>query len=420
MTREPQSQHELSPSAARLALAIALYLSLGGAAGCFYYDSRWGEAKRIQQAQAQRESQQALRPTDPERATSAARGQTKLALRVYVTPSYATLYTDWSRRVAQIVGDANVILAPTVGRKLEIVGVSVWHPRASEDDLGALLGDLEQMDRGRDVEWVAGFAGSLPRFELSFHMLGLGQLPGKHFVLRAMNDAREYEYAQLEFSELDEETRTKLYRARAKHKTSAVFLHELAHTLGVLHEPSSTSIMHPMYNPKVVSFSRDAAQLMRVVLDERLDSASRRDPPRFAKIYTDQLRATAETWVPSELERTLQQYGARPSVSTVGPPAPPSASVAPPPPPESPELSKLSAEDRRAYEQSRDDQQAGRTDEAWNRAQPLFAKYPSVLLVQDLRCQLAMKRGMDWAQTRVECEGLMKLTPGLAPKRPAH
>jgi hypothetical protein len=355
---------------------LAALFAAAAASGCFFYDSRWGEAKRAQQAAAQTENQRMLRPTareeGPSTTTTPIRASKKLKLRARVTPTYAALYADWSRRIEQTVGDANQILGPTLGIELGIVNASLWRPRATDDDLTALLDELAQTDPGTDVDWVVGFAGSLPRFELSFHQLGMGQLSGKHFVVRAMNDAREYEYAEHEFAELDPEQRTRVYRTRLQHKTSTVFLHELGHTLGVQHEPSVTS-------------------LMRAMLDRRLEPESPHDPRRFAQ-------------------------PAPPSSAPHGGTGSPLPGVVAPP--DAPELGKLTADDRRVYDRSREEREKGRTDDAWTLAQPLFAKYPDVTAVQDFRCQLAMKREVDWTRTRAECEGLMRLTPGLSPQRP--
>jgi hypothetical protein len=46
----------------------------------------------------------------------------------------------------------------------------------------------------------------------------------------------------------------------------------------------------------------------------------------------------------------------------------------------------------------------------WNEATALFAKYPRVYEVQDLRCKLAMANAFAWDVTRTECDPLMKLS----------
>src|SRR5262249_40053732 len=144
----------------------------------------------------------------------------------------------------------------------------------SDDDLSALMDELVQSDPGRDVERVVGLAGSVPRYEIAFHELGLGKLFGKHLITRAMNDAREYESIERGFSYLSEQERAKLYGSRKRHKTAAVFLHELGHTLGAPHELDARWLMHASYDPKEEGYSPGTAELMRLVLERELDPAT--------------------------------------------------------------------------------------------------------------------------------------------------
>ncbi|HEU4405738.1 MAG TPA: hypothetical protein VFS43_10640 [Polyangiaceae bacterium] len=60
---------------------------------------------------------------------------------------------------------------------------------------------------------------------------------------------------------------------------------------------------------------------------------------------------------------------------------------------------------------------AGRLAEAWAKAEPLFGRYPKAYEVQELRCQLAMKRGGSMPQVRSHCERLLQLTDEMT-KRP--
>jgi len=46
---------------------------------------------------------------------------------------------------------------------------------------------------------------------------------------------------------------------------------------------------------------------------------------------------------------------------------------------------------------------------AGNTAKPLFSRYPKVFSVQDLRCQIAMKRD-GWPGAEPECKTLRKLS----------
>ena len=66
--------------------------------------------------------------------------------------------------------------------------------------------------------------------------------------------------------------------------------------------------------------------------------------------------------------------------------------------------------DQAAYAQAQQELAAGRLAEAWAKAEPLFGRHPKVYEVQELRCQLAMKRGGSVQQVQSHCERLLKLT----------
>jgi metallopeptidase family M12-like protein len=393
-----------------MGLAAALLMS-----SCLY-DSGWAEPKRAQQAAAQRATPSALRAT-PEAEGEAGSAPSKkrlrpLKLRARATPRYAAEVVDWQRQLADLVTDANEVLGPTLSVRLEVTAVEVWAPHGTDDDLLAMLDELTTSDPGGEVEWVIGLIGSVPRFEQSFHQLGLGRA-GKHFVVRAMNDAREYEAIQNNLFKLDEQERRKLYRIRKRHKTTAVFLHELGHTLGVIHELDRTTLMAPAYDSKEEGFSAAAAGWMRIALDHRLDPAAH--PERaFTQTMLDHLQSTAPGWVAAERDDLVARLRARQAASA------PRAPGASPPAASAPgDLVALGPPDRRAFDEASEALRSGQPRDAWARAKPLFAAYPDVYTVQDLRCQIAMKLGLGWDEANAQCERLMELTPTSrgAPKR---
>ncbi len=384
--------------------AFAAALSLPA---CFF-DSRWGESKRAQEAAAHRATPGALHATPPSQEAAPASVRV-LKVRAYATPRHAAEVLDWPHRVSEAVDDANRILGPTLALRLELVGTEPWTPQGGDDDLGALLDELAAREVAPGTDRVVGLAGSVPRYELSFHQLGLANMRGKHLVVRAMNDAREYEVIQRLLSELDEQERLKLYRARRRHKTAAVLLHEIGHTLGAPHELDARTLMHASYDSKCEGYSPPAAQLMRIALAHEIDPKAE-EGPAFAEALLAELERDAAVWVPAEREALIAKLEAAPATrqtkkpAAATEPAPPSAGAA--------ELAPLRADDRTTFAQAVEHQQSGRTREAWDTAKPLFAAYPRVYAVQDLRCQLAMKLGGAWQAIQAECEPLMKLVPG--------
>jgi Matrixin len=405
-------------------VAIAL-----AAPACFY-DSRWADPKRAQEAAAKRATPSALKATSeteigPDTALSP-RPTRAYRLRAWATPRYAAEVVDWPRQLEHLTADANDILGPTLGIRLEIAGTATWSPRAGDEDLATALDDLAGSDAGEGADWVLGLAGSTPRAELSFHQLGIGRL-GKHLVTRAMNDAREQEAIEQNLSKLSDDERHKLYRVRKRHKTTAVFLHEIGHTLGLIHETAATTIMHPSYDSKMEGYSPAAVGFMRIVLDHRLDPAAQAEPVFFQALL-DQVQKAPDGWVAAEREELLTRLNAR----IAPPPAPAAATPSPspstssrtsrgrrptPPPPveqklTAEDLGALRPEDRATILAADEDRRAGRAADGWKKAAPLFAAYPDVYPVQDLRCKLAMAKGGAMDAVNAECARLLELAQG--------
>jgi hypothetical protein len=249
----------------------------------------------------------------------------------------------------------------------------------------------------------------------------MGRMPGKHLVMRAMNDAREYEAIEQAFARESEAERRALHVSRKRHKAVTVLLHELGHTLGVPHETDTASIMHGSYDPKAMGYSDAAAGLMRLSLARRQDPAAQ-TPQAFAAAFAAQLEAGGPAWVPAEREEMLARLRA---VATP-PPGPPGrggrprprgvADEAPPPSPEE-ALAELAIADRNAFNRAVADKDAGRLREAWEGVKPLFKVYPEVYAVQELRCQLAMAAAVAFSEVTAQCEPMLELVKKQGKKR---
>jgi hypothetical protein len=256
----------------------------------------------------------------------------------------------------------------------------------------------------------------------------MGRVLGKHLVLRAMNDAREYEAIQRAFDELDEAARVKLYRARRRHKIASVLLHEIGHTFGVPHETERTSVMHRSYDAKASGFGPAAVGAMRMGLAREVDPASSPNAA-FAEAFIAHLTRTSSAWVPADRDEMIARLeklrvaGAVASASASAAAAPPGpaasaaavsgsqrfgASESEPVAPAG-RAAAVAPEHRAPFERAQQLLRDGQVDEAWSTAKPLFDAYPQDYAVQDLRCQIAMKRSSAWAQTQRECEPLLRL-----------
>jgi hypothetical protein len=249
------------------------------------------------------------------------------------------------------------------------------------------------------VDLVVGMIGSLPRQTDSLHLLGIATLPGKYVVVRAATHADEHEAIDKGFYELTEDERLRLIRARKQHRSLAVLLHEVGHALGALHESDPRSLMRPVYDPKAAGFGAGAVALMRITLDET-------DASKAASEQLELLRgAKGVEWVQADRDQriaALEAFVAKSTPPRGVAPAPPAAATVSLP-------RALRAEDGPRFTEAWQKLQAGDARAAHEVAQPLYAKYPDVYEVQDLRCQLAMLRWLDRDEVTAECASLKRL-----------
>jgi hypothetical protein len=370
-------------------------------AGCLF-DSRYFQQKAAQKNVAQQQTPRQLQATPAADVSGVARQPKVLRVRANATAAYAAEVVEWPRQLTRLLEDANRILEPTLGAHLELVGTGTWSTNLTTDDLDPMINELRSRDRGDDVDFVVGLVGSLPIFARSFHQLGLGQVMGKHVVLRAINDAREREAIEVELSRLGADEREALYQTRKRHKTTAVLLHEIGHNLGLVHEADSSSIMSTRYDKAMTAFGTESASIMRMTLDHR----SQNDDERaFAERLVERFERTRSNWVAAERDTMVASLRAVISHSAASG-AEPDAGI------DEEALKDVAAADRTIYAQAASDFRQGRTRDAWTKAEPLFTRYPDVYAVQDLRCKLALQLNTAWDAARQECSQLMDITRG--------
>ncbi|HTQ05884.1 MAG TPA: matrixin family metalloprotease, partial [Polyangiaceae bacterium] len=173
-------------------------------------------------------------------------------------------------------------------------------------------------------------------------------------------------------------------------KAAVVLLHELGHTLGALHERDRTNIMNPRYSTSVRRFSPEALDVMRAVLAHRTASGDLDAPGK--RTLVGLLRREPSPWVPEERASELARF----DVHT--PEAAPAARA--------PAPSALAPEDQSAFEEASRRLAAGDPEGALRVGKPLFDAYPDVAQVSELRCKIALGRGLAWEVTRTECASL--------------
>ena len=391
--------------------------------GCGYagYDSRWGQSAAVQRQHAQ-DHAPALHGDGADVAEKNGKAKT-MRVRAYVARAYTTQVTDVPATLRELFADANDVMEPALGVRLELEGIRTWE-LARDDELPKAMAALREADPGTDVEWVAGFVGSLSKATLSFHDLGYGDLPGRYVVLRAPSSAQEHDAMERAYAELKDDERRRVQKEHRKHRVAATFLHEIGHTLGGLHERSERNLMFPEYRCKMTTFGPETTEIMRGVLAERDGRAPGDQAQLLRDIVAGVKRAPAGIFFDDERTKLLPQleeraayYEAASRPSAPAPAVASSASVttagasASAAPPTEPPPKELSDPDQKRFDDVR--QAVAKSDwvGAWDTLKPLVKAYPKVMAVQELRCTIATSV-FRFEVARVECQPLMKLSTG--------
>jgi hypothetical protein len=374
-----------------LTLAAALCAS-----ACFLgYDSQWGQAKAGQQRVAS-----ATQPASIESAAvpEGPRGETR-TWRVRFRPNaqYLAQTLDAQNQISHLVEDADLVLAP-IGLRLEMERIEPW---SAPDDEGPpqVLARLQREDPGADVDLVVGMFGALPGRTDSLHEVGMATLLGKHVVVRAAGRFGERDAIEQTFEALGEDERARILKLRKRHRALAVLLHEVGHCLGALHEADSKSLMNPAYNPKMSGFADGAVALMRAAIGaSRAGGAA-----AVARAQLEILERPDGPWVAADRDDAIAR------LKSLSAPAPGDAVVAAAPSDDGPP--ELPPEARDQFVRAQQAFRAGAVAMALQAARPLFAAYPEVYAVQDLRCQLATVRWLPREELQAECAPMQHLLP---------
>lgn len=394
-----------------MGFAVVVVLTTGG---CYAgYDSRWGQSAAVQRQHAADHA-----PTlRGDRSDDAEHGKARtMRVRAMVARAYTTQVTDVPATLRELFADANDVMEPSLGVRLELEGIRTWE-LGKDDELPKVMTALREADPATEVDWVAGFVGALPRATMSFHDLGIGDLPGRYIVLRAPSSAHEHDMVEKAYAELKEEERKRVQKEHRRHRVAATFLHEIGHTLGAVHERSERNLMFPEYRSKMTTFGPETTEIMRGVLAKR-DSKTAQDQAQILRdIVTGVRRAPNGIFFDDERQRLLPQLEER--AERLDPPrraAASSASTQPaqPAPAPEPPPAELSADDQARFTKARDAAAKGDYPAAWESAKPLFAAYPKVMAVQEMRCTIATNV-FRFDAARLECQPLMKLSTGNQP-----
>lgn len=307
-------------------------------------------------------------------------------VRVYASQGYRAQRAGWEARVTKMVDSAAAVLGPAFGVRLEVVETRVWDADCNPESLRDCLDALAAHDGGEGVDWVVGLVSAVPKFTASFDELGMGALPGRHFILRDLYAAAEREAINASFPQMSAAKRSDIFKERQKHKRLVVFLHEWAHTMGGLHSRRQDTILYPAYNADVSGFSEDNLALIDAALVDRFPF-----DPSYPTLREYLATAKSGDWFAGEREALLVNLGgvaAQPGDGSAPAPAPIAVSGD-----QKTLLAGVSPEDQARYAKANEQFEAQDMEGSWESLEPLLERYPDCYAIQHFGCGLAMHVG---------------------------
>lgn len=328
-------------------------------------------------------------------------GEPRVArIRVYADEDFRSQHVRWRQEVQEQLDDANQLLVPALGVRLEAVEVKPWAYRSASHELREVIVALEALDPGDDVAWVIGMVSSLPIVAAGFEELGMARSLGRHFVLRGFADQEERKAFEAGLPTLTPAQRDGLFETRRKHKLTTLFVHELGHTLGAPHETDAAWVMHGSYHIGMATMSDQSRRLMALALDGWL--AEPREPaPELARrllAFVDQNEWGG--WSEDEaalLRASLAQLATTPAATNPG---------------DTRDLPVPAA----AFEQYRAAQllaQRGKHALALAELDALIAAYPSAAELRVAVCEIHLAKDGPTAPTALAaCDRALEISPG--------
>ncbi|RKH10721.1 hypothetical protein D7X74_26935 [Corallococcus sp. CA047B] len=303
-----------------------------------------------------------------------------LRVRVYADADHRAQVLHWERAFAAGLQRASEAVREPLRVTFALESARAWDRRGSEGPLEPMLGALEALDAGEDVDLVVGLVSAPPAFSESQHELGFARVLGRHCVLRALNATVQGE-------------------AR-RHLEVSALLHEWAHTLGALHVREPRGWMSSKYGAAWTGFDARTLALLDAGLRHlpraRVELEPQRAWARELKTVLDTLRGPA--WEGPERDFLLAWTERVRSASVVlGPEGTPRA---------------LTPEERQRLAEVIALEKAGRPEVAAEALEPLAVRHPQDERVQLLACYLAVHLTPALAATRERCERAIARFPG--------
>jgi hypothetical protein len=310
-------------------------------------------------------------------------------LKLYVAEDFRKQHPDWREKLLDLLDQANAILIPSFGLRLESAKPESWTPACDPAQLDACLEELMRLDPGGPQVWVLGVLGAQAQFVESFDQLGRATKPGSHMVVRDVSDLAERDAIDRAFPSMTQARRDEIYRHRKQHKRLAIFLHEWAHTLGAEHSTESSSLLFPNYDDRMASFDEASSSTVTAALPARLQTLPSASDPAPSPTKAAATAAVANEGTEPVQERSAPHanYVVRGDQQEL--------------------LATLTPADRATYSTAT---QESSPSQAYATLEPLVARYPDCYAVQHLACGLLMQLGRA-ADVQTVCGHLQKLSP---------
>jgi len=298
-----------------------------------------------------------------------------LRIRFHADGDYRAGLFRWADRVRAQLSQLNQFLEPGFGVRLEPESFRRWHRAAGIGDVQSVLAELEAHDAGQGVDWVVGYVTPLQLVTSSIHALGAARPLGKHFVMRGMASPEEAAALGRNFDQLEVGEREGLYGRRKWHKETAIFLHELLHTLGVPHSGNPRRLMHPSYSNQMSDLSSEDAELAALALRARL-AAQGGPKVDWSALRGFVERTSSPEWAADERQQLLA------ALARTG------ARIGAPPPTQSSRPGALTSKQQEQFERAVKLLNDRKEAQAWTEVSPLGKALPDSPEVQRLMCRL--------------------------------
>jgi Flp pilus assembly protein TadD len=219
--------------------------------------------------QRQREYLAAQKPKALEQTTAPAEAQApvrRLKVRAWADADYRGQQLHWDSHVRAIFERASVFMRGAFAVELEVVAVTPWERKGGPGRVEPMLAQLAEQDNGNDVDLVVGFVSALSVFTSTYHDLAAANLPGRHVVMRGIDNAAETDVIMNSLKLLGDDEKLPVLRERKEHKETAVLLHEWGHALGAFHDRGTEGLMSTYYSLSTARFTPLSERIIRVGL----------------------------------------------------------------------------------------------------------------------------------------------------------